>query len=199
KGCDSDGSMPGRKPEREVEQNAREKAGLRHTQQKAHGIKAIWAHDKSRPGGYQTPCDDNARNPDPGPNPIEDHIGRHLEEDVANEKDATAEAEFRRRKPNCLVHAEGGKADIDAVKKTDEVEQHGERENSPAQLAHHVSLKIQGHRNPWREASYSQFRAGASGSESAAQSRYHTGLEIGKVGNLKSCTRATGSDDGQNH
>jgi hypothetical protein len=64
-----------------------------------------------RPG----PADHDARDPDARPEPGKSEITRDLEQDVADEEDAGAEAEHLRREAEIFVHGEAGEANIDAV------------------------------------------------------------------------------------
>ena len=59
------------------------------------------------------------------------HAGWHLTDGIAEEKDAGAEPEDRRRKAQIGVHCESRKADIHAVEIVRDVKQHHERDQPP--------------------------------------------------------------------
>ena len=44
--------------------------------------------------------------------------------------------------PQVLVHGQGGKANIDAVKEGNEVQQHDERNNAQGNFAHHLLFEV---------------------------------------------------------
>ena len=55
------------------------------------------------------------------PNLLQHEVARDLEQEIADEEDAGAEAEYRRREAEILVHGERGEADIDPVEEIDRV------------------------------------------------------------------------------
>src|ERR1700743_1706744 len=61
----------------------------------------------------------------------QNHIARHLEEQIADEEDAGAPAEDLRGETQILVHRQRSEANIDAVEKADGVERHHERDQPP--------------------------------------------------------------------
>ena len=66
---------------------------------------------------------------------MQSEIAWNLEEDIADEKDAGAEAENLGREAEIFVHGERGEADIDAVEEIDRVAQDEERDQAAARLA----------------------------------------------------------------
>ena len=62
---------------------------------------------------------------------LQREVRGHFEQEVADEEQAGPEAEDRGRQAHVLVHVDGGKAYIHAIKERDEVEQHDEGNNTP--------------------------------------------------------------------
>lgn len=76
-------------------------------------------------------------------------IARHLEQDVADEEDAGAEAEHLRREAEILVHGQRGKADIDPVEEIHRIADTKEGDQAAGGLAQGGSLVII-HAPHWR-------------------------------------------------
>ena len=57
----------------------------------------------------------NARQPQSCAHPVQHEVAGHLENHVADEKDAGAKSEHRRPKAQIVIHPESGKADIDPI------------------------------------------------------------------------------------
>ena len=137
--------MSGGKPEGQVQNNARKETSLRDAEQKAKCIEAVGAGRKCGGSRYDAPCHHDPGDPQPHTNPMEDEIGGHLEQEVAQKENAAAEAEYGGRQTNRLVHTECGEPHIDAVEKADEVQQHHERKNAPTYLAYNPDFQAGGH------------------------------------------------------
>jgi len=118
---DSTRALGGRNPVGEIEDDAREEAGFGDAQQKAHRIEAPLAADEGHGDGDEAPADHDARDPDARAEFLHRQIARHLEQDIAGEKDAGADAEHRRAEAEIVVHGERGEADIDPVEEIDGV------------------------------------------------------------------------------
>ena len=98
-------------------------------------MEARRAGDEAHGGRHQAPADHDARDPDARAEFMQSEIAWNLEEDVADEKDAGAEAENLRREAEIFVHGKRGEADIDAVEEIDRVAQDEERDQAAARLA----------------------------------------------------------------
>jgi hypothetical protein len=69
-------------------------------------------------------------------------IARHLEDEIADEEDAGAPGEYRRREFQLGVHGQRGEAEIDAVEVGQEIGQHQERNQPPRDRADGGGLKL---------------------------------------------------------
>jgi hypothetical protein len=65
---------------------------------------------------------------------VHQDVAGHLEEEVADEEQAGAQAEHGFREAQVLRHLQLGKADVDAVEVGDHVAQHQERHDAPEHL-----------------------------------------------------------------
>jgi hypothetical protein len=144
------GALCLRKPigEIEIENDAREETGLGDAEQKPQGIEARRAGDEAHGGRHQAPADHDARDPDARAEFVQSEIARNLEEDIAHEKDAGAEAEDLRREAEIFIHGERGEADIDAVEEIDRVAEDEKRDQAPARLANGAFRGIPRHGFP---------------------------------------------------
>src|SRR5450432_354329 len=79
-------SLP--KPVGQIEQNAREKSGLRHAQQKSRGIELSDVLSKSRGDCDESPGDQNASDPNPRSDPVQYQVARDLEQEITKEEHA---------------------------------------------------------------------------------------------------------------
>src|SRR5262249_11331187 len=99
--------------------------------------------------GNHTPGNHDPGNPPPRPDLFQDEVRGHLEDEVAEEEDADAEAEHFGGKAELLVHGERRKPGIDAIEIGDEVTQDQKWNEAPRGFAR--CLLIEGvHHNPPR-------------------------------------------------
>ena len=104
--------------------------------------------------GRETDChhDDSPRHrdpgqPAPGAEPLQREVGRHLDQDVADEEDARSEAEHGRGELQVLADVGLGDAEVGAVEVVDEVQRHEQRQGAgghAAQCARFQRLLIRG-------------------------------------------------------
>eukprot|EP01022_Parablepharisma_sp_SALTPOND_P014695 TRINITY_DN2018_c0_g1_i2.p1 TRINITY_DN2018_c0_g1~~TRINITY_DN2018_c0_g1_i2.p1 ORF type:complete len:1935 (-),score=514.39 TRINITY_DN2018_c0_g1_i2:42295-48099(-) len=140
-GC-RDRSLLGREPQRQVQDDAREEARLRHAQHEAQDIEAVRTDGKGRNGRDQPPGHHHPRNPDARADLVQDQVGRHFKQEVADEEQPSAQAESGRRQAQLLVHRDGGEAHIDTIKKADEIKQHHEWNDAPHEFAGNACFDI---------------------------------------------------------
>jgi hypothetical protein len=80
------------------------------------------------------PGDHDPGDPDPVTDPVQDHVRGHLEQEVANEEQACAEAVDRVAELQLLRHLTFGEADVHPVQVGDHVAKHHERHEAPEHL-----------------------------------------------------------------
>ena len=128
--ADDPGAIFGRKPQRQVKDDAREEAGFGRAEQDTDQIEAVlvapaggagdvW--NKCHQAGENSPAQHDAGDPFAGAEPLQQQVGWHFEDEVGEEEDARAEAERSLRQAEILVHRQRGKADIDPIEIRDEV------------------------------------------------------------------------------
>jgi hypothetical protein len=76
---------------------------------------------------------------------VQREIAWDFTQDVADEKDAGAEAKYFRRESEILVHGERGEADIDPVEEIHGVAEDEEGDEAPARLGDSASRLISLH------------------------------------------------------
>jgi hypothetical protein len=96
--------------------------------------KAPLAADKRHGDGDEAPADHDARNPDARAEFLHRQIARHLEQDIAGEEDAGANAKHRRAEAEIAIHGERGEADIDPVEEIDGVAKAEKGQQAPPRL-----------------------------------------------------------------
>ena len=123
-----------RKPLREVVHDPREEPGFCNAEQKPQHVHAAFALGQGHRHRDETPGQHDAENPQPRSYARQKHVRRHLEEEVANEEDAAADAVGILGDAEVLVHRQCGEAHIDAVKKAGDIEHAQKREQPPRGL-----------------------------------------------------------------
>jgi hypothetical protein len=73
--------------------------------------------------GNNAPCDHDAGNPDARPDPLQDHVARHFEDEVADKEDACAEPVDCIAELQVARHLQLGESHIDAIQEGDDVAQ----------------------------------------------------------------------------
>ncbi len=125
----------GRIPVRQVEDDAGEEAGLGDAEQEAHDIERRRAGDEHHAARQDAPRDHDPRDPDPRADAMQDDVARDLEDEVADEEDAGAEAEHGVAELQVAEHLQLREPDVDAVEVVRDVADHQERDEAPADLA----------------------------------------------------------------
>src|SRR5215813_10736754 len=134
-------------PVAEIENDSREEAGFCEPEQKSEDTEADRAPDESHRNRDQAPGDHDATDPEARPYLVQDDGGGDFEQEVAEEEDARAKAEHLRCQANFLIHGQGGEANIDAIEKGNEVQEHEERNEPPSYLSNRALFeKIEGGR-----------------------------------------------------
>ena len=110
--------MPGKNPASATPRMNRRKASWR-----ASRCRGSDDHDDS-------PADEDAGNPYPGTDPLEDHVARDLEDEVADEEDARQEPEDLCRKAEGTIHLKGCIPEIHPVEERDDIEDKKERKQA---------------------------------------------------------------------
>ena len=85
--------------------------------------------------GDDTPADHDPGNPDPRPDLLEDHIAGDLEQEVADEEDAGAEAVDRIAEVEVDSHPQLGEADVDSVQVGRDVAEEQQGDQAPSNPA----------------------------------------------------------------
>jgi len=128
----------------QVQQHAREEAGLGRAQQEAQDVEHR-VHfqpggprqrlDEGHRAGDQAPGHHDARDPASRAEALEREIARHFEQEIAEKENACAEAIRARRQADILIHRQSGEADVHAIEERDEVQQAQERQQPQRGLA----------------------------------------------------------------
>ncbi|MNL08880.1 hypothetical protein D3C87_1296170 [compost metagenome] len=105
----------GGEPVGQVQDDSREEARLRHAEQKPQHIERGRRLNKHHGGRDQAPGNHDAGDPPPGAHAVQDHVARHLEQEIADEEDPRAQAVYRLAERKRVGHLQLGKADIDPV------------------------------------------------------------------------------------
>ena len=110
-------------PQGDVEDDAREQAGLGDTEQEPHQVEAPGALDEDEAHGHEAHADHDARNPAPGAELVQHQIAGNFEEEIRDEEQASAPAKHLGAQTKIRTHGERGEADIDPDDEGDDVEQ----------------------------------------------------------------------------
>ena len=99
----------------------------------------------ARAGRAQAPEQHDDHDPAPRAEAGQDHVRRHLEQHVAPEERARAEAVGGRGQAQRLVHGQRGERDVEAVEHVDQVGEADQRHEPPGDLAHRLEFQIGRH------------------------------------------------------
>ena len=131
-------AFPVRIPVGEVKHDAGEKSGLRRAEEEAHHVKRRGAVDEHEAHRDDAPDDHDPRDPDARADAMQDEVARHFEDEIADEKEARAEAvnavENGRIDAQHFLQMQLGEADIDAVDVGDDVTEKEQRQEAPGDL-----------------------------------------------------------------
>ena len=111
----------------QIEHHAREQAGLGRAEQHAHHVERGLARDEGHAGRQQAPGDHDARDPPARAHAVHHQVARHLEQRVAQEEQARAQAVGRGRDADVDRHVALGERDVRAIDEADHVGQHQQR------------------------------------------------------------------------
>ncbi len=121
------GAPRGREPVGQVEHDGREEAGLGHAEQEAHHVelqRRVHEHHARR---QEAPGHHDPRDPAARADPQQQQVARHLEQQVADEEHARAEAVDGLVETEIAEHLQLGEGDVDAVEIGGEVAEKQER------------------------------------------------------------------------
>ena len=135
-------ALRGGEPERQVEEDGREEPGLGGTQQEPDDVVGGFTVHQAHGGGEDAPGDEDAGQPLAGAEPVHAGVAGNLEEGVAEEEDAGAEAVGGGVQADVLAHGEFGEADVVAVKVGNEVEQDDQGHDAAADLAERAVAQL---------------------------------------------------------
>ncbi len=135
-----------REPDRKIIDHAGREARFRHAEEETQDVEADRALNEGVPRRDRAPNQHHAENPAPRADARQDDSGRHLEEEIADEKHARAGPENHGREAQILVHGEGRETDIHAVDAIEEINQRHERDEPPGAFGE--DLVLLRHRSP---------------------------------------------------
>ena len=123
-----------REPGREVEDHAREQAGLGHAEQEAERDEGGLALHEGEARRDHAPGDGDPGQPHLGPEAAQREVAGDLEDRVADEEDAGPQRERPGADPAVGLQPALGEADVGAVQEGDDVEDHQHRHQPPGRL-----------------------------------------------------------------
>src|SRR6516165_7757521 len=85
-------TQAGQIPIGEIKQDAGNEARFCDPEQETQDVKHRWRSDECYCSREQSPCDHDAGNPEPRPNPMQYDVAGHFEQYVPQKKDACTEA-----------------------------------------------------------------------------------------------------------
>ena len=129
-------------PVAEVIDDAGQEAGFGDAEQEAQHVEARSAPHEHHRDRQDAPRDHDARDPAARADAHEDQVARHLEQRVADEEDAGAEAVDGGAEAEVGVHLQRREADVDAVEPGDDVEQQQERQEPPPDLGQRRAAEL---------------------------------------------------------
>jgi len=124
----------GRKPRREIIGDAGKEPRFGDPQRKPREIVGFDSDDECRQRRHDPPGDHDPRDPAPRAETVEREVAGDLEDGIADEQDAGADAELRRGEAEILVHRQRRETDIGAVEIVDDISQGEERDDPPGNL-----------------------------------------------------------------
>ena len=139
--------LAAREPVREIEDHPGEEAGLGDAEQEAHGVEARRPLHERRARRDQAPGDHDARHPLARAEPVQRQVARDLEEEVADEEHARAEAVDGAGEAEVALELVLGERDVDPIQVGDHVEDQQHRDEPCGHLAHGPHVHV-GHLLP---------------------------------------------------
>ena len=134
-------AMRRRHPVGEIEDDAREEPRLGDAQQHAEQVEAPHAADQHHRHRDDAPADHDACDPEPRADALEDQVARHLEQAVAKEEQARAQAERGVGQPEVALQLGGGKPDVHAIDVGDDVAEEDEGDQARGDAPHRGLLE----------------------------------------------------------
>jgi hypothetical protein len=119
---------------RDVVDDARYEPGFRDAEQIAHHVELLGRRDERGQRRNDRPRQDDAREPALRADPLQDHVARHLEHDVAQRERTCAEAEHRVAETQIDHHLQFREADVDAVDVGGHVREHEDRQDAQRKM-----------------------------------------------------------------
>ena len=135
-----------RVPVGEVQDDAGEEAGLEGAEQEAQHVELRRRLHEHHAGGDDAPADHDAQQRLARADLLQHQVARHLEQEVADEEDAGAQAVDRVAEGQRLLHLQLRVADVDAVEVGDDVADDQQRHDAPADLREHRVARVRGRR-----------------------------------------------------
>jgi len=119
-------------------QGARNEAGFQTADQKAQNVERGFTGDKHHGCRGDTPGNHDAGDPAFRTDLVQNHVARNFEQEIADEKDAGAEAVDGIAEAEIALHLQLGEADVDAVQigehKTDHQKGHEAQRDATIQF-----------------------------------------------------------------
>ena len=119
------------KPVGQIQHDAGIEAGFRDAEQEAQRQKLCRRGDEHEADRNDSPHHQNARNPEPRAEPLQQQVARNFAGRVADEENSRAEAEYGIGQSDVGAHLQFRKTDIDPVEKRDDVENEQKRNELP--------------------------------------------------------------------
>ena len=124
------------KPGGQVIDDARKEPRLGHAEEHAGPVVGRYIRHRGGEHRYEAPRDHDSRDPHPRPEPPQEQVARHLEDQVADEEESVAPVDHRIGETEFRGHAEPREADVGPVDDVEAVEQCQKRHEPPDHLPH---------------------------------------------------------------
>jgi hypothetical protein len=117
------------KPIGQIQNDSRKKRSFGYSEQKTNDVKLSDALHETGGHSHNAPTEQNSGDPDARPDLMQQEIARNFKDDIADEENPGYEPKLPTGDSQFLVHRQGGKPNIDAVDKRDDVknEQKGKK------------------------------------------------------------------------
>jgi len=140
--ADDGGAVARRIPIGEIEDHAGEEAGFGNAQQEAQHQERGRPADQGEGRRDEAPADHDARDPGARAEALQGEVARHLEDEIADEEDAGAQAVGLGIEADRLVHLQGREAHVHAVDIGDQVGGQQEGHQAPRHATHRGRLEL---------------------------------------------------------
>src|SRR5712664_2703162 len=149
--ADYPGAVHHRKPQGQIKEDAGEETGLARAEQQTKRIENPFVRNSSC-SGYRwnkgersrddPPGDHDAGDPKPRANSLEKDVGRHLKQEIGDEKQPGTQSKGRLAETKRLVHMKLCEADIHAIEISNEITQDQKRYQPPHHLADYTPFQL---------------------------------------------------------